>query len=681
MKLLPTILLLFSICLNSHSGKAFKKKINLFEKGIIQKNKDIARKLQSTDGLSDINDSEYGEESNDINGTDSNNANKSAKIQIISFANFEREEGEIQFSTFFYFLGKKIAKHILLPITIIYSENTQAETSNCTIKDERLIVFEGKGNIIDYKCGTDITSEGEIETIAIDKHSELTLIDKNGDNEKLPFDQVNFNGNSSNESQNIQERTLKVSKVGKLENSEIEFPVQVNYFIINGALDQKRLFSKDEKINFIFLDISNEEKTAQTYTCKIKEIDPKCIIECNTTNNTIYSTIMDMHLSPGFSDSNGLLVIEMKNWENNNTSVLTPPRQNGEKENTTVTEEPKVIDEYTPISTEPKRIDNKTASFQINNFFNYTRHNKKINFISLFYFLRHQIAKFVYFRLRITYFKPLRNLQQENAESVPSKCERIDVNSDNNNENGVIVKFNCEAETITNQKLNKVEINTDIPLLIEYNDGEEEEIVFQDINFNGNSASQSRNLKDIENIARDGTLEDAEVERPLHIDYFKIIGTLKPSDLLTKNEIIPMTILDNTYNVKSPKIYQCTVVELTPKCSIKCDTKNQPLTSTIQELHLSTGVSESKNLLTIKMKDWENNNTPIETKINTEVNPIRSRKKSRSLSPGAIVGVVLACLIVVAAAVFLFAWFMKKSPSLPIKNITENYQFESAEKL
>jgi hypothetical protein len=142
------------------------------------------------------------------------------------------------------------------------------------------------------------------------------------------------------------------------------------------------------------------------YKCNVIQVASKWGIECDTKNNKINTTIKDLHLSTG-SNSNKLLVIQMKNWENNNTFIITPTSSNIVKENSTADEPAKVINANTPVSTETKKIDNKNSSFQINRFANYNRSNinKLIKFDTFFYYLSSQIVKDIIFRLRVTYLK------------------------------------------------------------------------------------------------------------------------------------------------------------------------------------------------------------------------------------------------------------------------------------
>lgn len=611
MKSLLQILFLCSIFWNISPDTASNKKVIhiLKEKGFFKKIKENYRKLEGTDqSIDEYSDSSW-EEIIDFNGTTNVTElvddNKSASIQILSFANYEQIEQQIQFDVFVYYLNRVIAKYIVMPLKIKYSKrirNLEQEIieeyldTNCTIQNESLIGQEGTGDIIDYNCQANTSTESVIQTASIVTDRPLII-----DNETVSLKEVNFNGNSSEESINIQECTQKILKAGVLKRTEVEFPVQINYIRLGGILSPPTLFQKDEKINMTFLNYFNGKRDKNTYECFAKEINPKCIIECNTENQPINSTIHYFHISTGYIGSYGLLTIDMNNWENNNTSIETPIRDNRKNENITADEEAFIVDEKAPFSKIAKKYDNKKAPFQINFFSNFIRDNQKrsINFKSFFYFLNRKIANIIFFRLRVTYSRNLRNLQQEaNAESIPCECTIIDEDLVDKEGKGDITSFDCSANTLTNSNLDNVAINTDIPMIIINGSGESQTIEFNNINFNGYSSSQSENLQNILNVSKSGTLEDTEVKLPPRLNYFRLTGTLNPADLLEKDEEFPVTFLEYSYGEKTHREYKCKVTQTEPKCSMECDTRNQTITSTIQDLHLSSGISNSNNLLT-----------------------------------------------------------------------------------
>jgi len=660
MKYNLTVLLLCSFFLSFISSKPLESK--------------IIRKLEGTDTDIDYGDSYDGNTTGTVQ-------NKSSSLQIISFANYAKEKEQIKFDVFFYFLGRKIAKFILFNISAIYSRNLRnlqddSIQTNCTIKNQNLIDKVGNGEIIDYDCKATVDENANLEKVYLDKENPLTVVSNNGTEESIDFTEVSFNGDANEESYNIQE-SKNLSKTGSLDNSEVETPVQINYFRIYGAPNPNDLLTKGEAFNMTFLNNSDGVGISTIYKCNVIQVASKWGIECDTKNNAINTTIKDLHLSTG-SNSNKLLVIQMKNWENNNTVIITPTSSNTVKENSTADEPAKVINANTPVSTETKKIDNKNSSFQINRFANYNRSNinKLIKFDTFFYYLSSQIVKDIIFRLRVTYLKSLRNLQQEtNAESIPATCTLDNLNLADQTGTEIVVKYICQAETLTDSNLQSVEINTDIPIIVKDKNGNSKTIYFNDVNFNGNSTNESKNLALLNNIPikNSGTLNNGEIEFPVQKNYFRIIGTLSKSNLLSQKETITLSIIDRSTGVKTPTQYDCTATQITPKCILQCNTENQPLKSTKHDIHLSSGVSDSNNnLLVIQMKDWGNDKDIIETPSSAVSTSNKVRRKSGGLSKGAIAGIVIACVAVVAAVIVLAFMIRKRNPPMHNYNNSSN---------
>ena len=118
---------------------------------------------------------------------------------------------------------------------------------------------------------------------------------------------------------------IQIKNSGSLTNAEIELPVQRNYFRISGILNPQNLLSQKENITLTILDRSSGVNTPTQYDCTTTQITPKCILQCDTKIQPIKSTNYDIHLSSGISDiNNNLLVIQMKEWENNEDIFETP---------------------------------------------------------------------------------------------------------------------------------------------------------------------------------------------------------------------------------------------------------------------------------------------------------------------------------------------------------------------
>ena len=99
--------------------------------------------------------------------------------------------------------------------------------------------------------------------------------------------------------------------------------------------------------------------------------------------------------------------------------------------------------------------------------------------------------------------------------------------------------------------------------------------------------------------------------------------------MLSLEDDIALTIIDQSTNVKTQKTYQCSVTKISPEYILQCDTQNYPIKSIVLDLHLSSWVSETNNLLVIKMKDWENDNKVFETPISPI--PISNSNKGKKI--------------------------------------------------
>lgn len=658
------LLPLFSITL---SYNIFGKKII----NLIKENKENSRKLEEVDSI--IIDYTY----EDITEYIITDDKKNASLQIVSFINYERKNTEINFEVLFFFYRIKIPRNILFQLGITYANNRrnlddsyESVQTECTIKNESLIGQEAEGDTIDYDCSANTRKKGKLKTVKLKTDAPLIIQSNIGNDtvETISFDEINFKEEAAIEAENITiSRTIV--KVGILTEAEVEFPIQEDYFRIYGSLNREDLSNNEEILNFKFLNEKGGKKRSEFFKCKIINITQKYGIECDTNNKPIKSRIQDIHLSSGTSNSNNsniMLILEMKNWENNNTIIETPNSSIGEK-NITIYEPPTIIDANIPINTETKNLDKKTAPFQINRFANYERKNQQINYITFLNFYNHKIEKSIIFRLRVTYLKNLRNLEEEKiAESVPSVCDIKNENLVGQDNPGNNVEYECEVPTLTDiQKLENVTLNIDNSLIVP---GESNPFSFKDVNFNGNSSEDLNNLIDIKIVKNNGTLEDAQIQFPITNNYFIIYGTLNPSNLLSIGEIIPITILAQTKGEKSPTTYQCNVIQVSPNCFLQCETENQPLNSTIQDLHLSNGVSDSNKLLTIKMKDWENNNLAIETPSNNKIPIIYESRESKDLSKGAIIAIIISCVAFLCGATFIAFMLKKKENSFSLQN-------------
>ena len=148
---------------------------------------------------------------------------KTAPVQVKKFHGFKAPKGpgKVTFGVFFYFFGRPIVKFIIMRLRITSSSrlrNLQATAesarTDCTIKDSSLVgkvLSEGEGQNVNYNCEANAT-QGDASTANFTLNTDvpMTMVNANGTIESLDFKEVNFNGDSGDESASIQSNTVEV---------------------------------------------------------------------------------------------------------------------------------------------------------------------------------------------------------------------------------------------------------------------------------------------------------------------------------------------------------------------------------------------------------------------------------------------------------------------------------------
>ena len=255
--------------------------------------------------------------------------NTESDLQIKKFHNFERvnDEKKIKFNIFAYFIERKIVKNINLKIRIIYDNeinNPDKKASEesvqciCTIDDnykDKIGLKVIKENI-DYKCEGFTSLNRNIAKVILDKDYSL-LADK---------EQINLGGiNLDLLSLNLVEAS-NYNKVGSLDEAQVEFPVEGNYFRVNGKLNPGDLLSEGDSIPMQFITYSNNEEIKNLITCTaIKVENQECVLECDK-NKVINTTLIDFSLAESM-DENIYMKINLKNQEENKLETTTGNRR------------------------------------------------------------------------------------------------------------------------------------------------------------------------------------------------------------------------------------------------------------------------------------------------------------------------------------------------------------------
>ena len=163
-----------------------------------------------------------------------------------------------------------------------------------------------------------------------------------------------------------------------------------------------------------------------------------------------------------------------------------------------VTAENMIVNSSKPVSLKYKMTGNTSAKVQFIKFhgFNASNGPGKANFNIYFYFLGKFIPKKIIMRLRITYDKGLSSL----AESARTDCEIVNTPLSGtfaSEEEGKIVNYLCEVNaTQGNASDATYNLNSDIYMMIVHENGTNETLDFSELNFNGNSVSESTNIQE-----------------------------------------------------------------------------------------------------------------------------------------------------------------------------------------
>ena len=136
--------------------------------------------------------------------------------------------------------------------------------------------------------------------------------------ESLDFAEVNFNGNSSQESQNLQQNTKVVSDTVSLKNTEAS--VERTTLKLTGEFDPSNKLSTGTTIPLTILTEKNGENTNIEYECTVKQTSPG-ELDCDTSSNPLKTTVQNLNLSAGTTSDNTLVTVYMK--DSTNTTQIT----------------------------------------------------------------------------------------------------------------------------------------------------------------------------------------------------------------------------------------------------------------------------------------------------------------------------------------------------------------------
>ena len=641
--------------------------------------------------------------------------NKKAQVQINKFYGFNASNtngrGKVTFGTYFYFFGRPIVKYIIMRLRITYTkklrnleDTTIAESAktNCTIVNESLAgknLSNDEGENVNYKCEANTTAgDPSSANFTLNTDVPITMVNANGTSESLNFTEINFNGNSGEESASIQNNTVTINSTATLKYTNVSISDYI--LIFTGILEQNGVnLSEKETITMSLLDNSN---TTKKYNCTLQGINSnKTNLSCDTSSNKIRTTVANLHLSSGYSFNGTLFTIEMnENSKNGTFSIVTddsyfkPPIEeykdntnSTQAENVSATAKDAQVDSSKPVSTKGQVVDSKDFSVQVMKFHSFERSQQgNINFGTFFHFIGKRVPYSIIFRLRINYNSRLRLLQSGKSDSVRTDCIITDEHEylyGASSYNGINVNYNCAANSSRNNAISQIQINTDINLTLVEKNGTTSTLDFSKVSFNGLASEEATNIQS--NTAKlNGNISTIRDATAVINNYYLIISGLLESSRrlrrldLSEEEIITMNFKTNSSGKEVINKYDCTFETISSiEGELSCDTTDNPINTTVKDLHLSTGSSSDGTLVTIQMRNWATNKTSVIT--SSQNHPINS-KSSGGLSGGAIAGIVIGC-VVALGGILALAIFLRK-PSAPLDNTTGiDFKNESTEKI
>ena len=244
----------------------------------------------------------------------------------------------IRYNTLFSFLNVIIAFTINLRLRIAYSfgrlRNLQDESaaesvpSTCYINNPELAGKNGTGGNIKYDCNATTTYNAtDITNVTIN-----TDVPLKADNQSFSFENVTFNGNSSEEAANLVEATDQVEGE-PIDIRDADITVEEDKVVFTGtvagdegASTAKAMYDNKETFTMLLSDFSSGEEKFEEYDCQISSYtadgdNGKVDMTCQTPNKNLKNPIA-FNFDDSLSIGERVVTLHMKegvstpvNWE------------------------------------------------------------------------------------------------------------------------------------------------------------------------------------------------------------------------------------------------------------------------------------------------------------------------------------------------------------------------------
>ena len=226
-------------------------------------------------------------------------------LKINKFYNYVAPQPKvITYNTLFSFLNVIIAFTINLRLRIAYSfgrlRNLQDESaaesvpSTCYINNPALAGKNGTGGNIKYDCNA-TTSYNATDITNVTINTDVPL---KADNQSFSFENVTFNGNSSEEAANLVEATDQVEGE-PIDIRDADITVEEDKVVFTGtvagdegASTAKEMYERKETFTMLFSDFSSGEEKFEEYDCQISSYtadgdNGKVDMSCKTPNKNL----------------------------------------------------------------------------------------------------------------------------------------------------------------------------------------------------------------------------------------------------------------------------------------------------------------------------------------------------------------------------------------------------------
>ena len=392
-------------------------------------------------------------------------------------------------------------------------------------------------------------------------------------------------------------------------------------FIIDSTLSAKRsLNMKMSKVAKAIKDISSLKENNLRKLQEANEsdyIDSQSDIEMGSSNNSVIPTTKFEDISTQKIESTTNSVKDTTSEISYSTSI--PETNSTEKiidtqpENISAIVENLNVSFEKPVSVKLKTTDNQDAKVQFIKFFGFNARNdsRKVSFNIFFYFIRRIIAKKIVMRLRIKYFD-FTDIA-ESARTICTIANSTFAGTFASAIDGKCVNYNCEVNATLGNALNaNYSLNSDVPLILMNDADIIESLDFSELNFNGNSVSESNSIHDNTMVLNGIELRLNNSVASVDKYVLKLTGE---TDLYTTRLLRRLETVGNlTVAVDFLDIYNNTKKYICPLIfndvgdieidELICNTSGNPINTTARKLDLSPGTFEGYYLFLLKMRDF-----------------------------------------------------------------------------